>query len=320
MPFQTQVNLLPALAVEGDFASTNPYANVNTVPTGFVAGPGGVTVGKFAWADATDTLVSNTGAGAPRGFVGRQSNNAVITAYMGSTLSAASMIVPAGLEATIFNSGDFWARTSTAATIGQVVFASNGDGSVSTGATGTTPAGAAVTGAIAPATAVAATGSIATVTSPFGNGGVPTLTISAISAGTIVPGTVLTGTGVVTGTYVVSQLTIVGSAGAVGTYEVSIPQTVASTAIAGTYGTLTVTVAGTTPLLVGQVLSGSGVTAGTVIRGLGTGTGGTGTYFVSPSQTASSTTITAQSATETKWNVCTNAAAGELIKISTRSA
>lgn len=43
---------------------------------------------------------------------------------------------------------------------------------------------------------------------------------------------------------------------------------------------------------VGSVLSGTGVTANTTIIGLGTGTGGTGTYIVDTPQTVSSTTIT----------------------------
>jgi hypothetical protein len=43
---------------------------------------------------------------------------------------------------------------------------------------------------------------------------------------------------------------------------------------------------------VGQILSGSSVTPGTIITALGTGTGGVGTYTVSPSGTAGSTTIT----------------------------
>lgn len=62
-------------------------------------------------------------------------------------------------------------------------------------------------------------------------------------------------------------------------------------AIAGT--TLTVTAVASGALYVGQVLSGSGVTADTTITALGTGTGGAGTYTVGTSQTASSTTITA---------------------------
>lgn len=59
---------------------------------------------------------------------------------------------------------------------------------------------------------------------------------------------------------------------------------------------LTVTAVSSGALSVGQTISGSGVTAGTTITALGTGLGGTGTYTVSASQTASSTTITATSA------------------------
>jgi hypothetical protein len=53
----------------------------------------------------------------------------------------------------------------------------------------------------------------------------------------------------------------------------------------------TLTISGTTGtgvLVVGSVISGSGVTGGTVITAFGTGTGTTGTYTVSPSQTVGS--------------------------------
>jgi hypothetical protein len=60
--------------------------------------------------------------------------------------------------------------------------------------------------------------------------------------------------------------------------------------ISGT--TLTVTAVSTGTLIVGQTISGTGVTSGTTITALGTGTGGTGTYTVSVSQTVSSTTLT----------------------------
>lgn len=45
------------------------------------------------------------------------------------------------------------------------------------------------------------------------------------------------------------------------------------------------------PLVVGQYVDGSGVTNGTYITAFGTGSGGTGTYTVNTSQTASSTTM-----------------------------
>ena len=76
----------------------------------------------------------------------------------------------------------------------------------------------------------------------------------------------------------------------------------ATAAIYGSIGTMTAAIAGTTMTVsavengafaVGQVISGTGVTAGTRITVLGTGTGGIGTYTVSQSQTVASTTITA---------------------------
>lgn len=62
-------------------------------------------------------------------------------------------------------------------------------------------------------------------------------------------------------------------------------------AIAGT--TLTVTAVTSGALQVGTVLSGTGVTTGTTITAFLTGTGGTGTYTVSTTQTVSSGSITA---------------------------
>jgi hypothetical protein len=59
---------------------------------------------------------------------------------------------------------------------------------------------------------------------------------------------------------------------------------------------LTVTAVTSGKLSVGQTISGSGVTSGTKITALGTGTGGAGTYTVDTSQTASSTTVTATAA------------------------
>ena len=55
--------------------------------------------------------------------------------------------------------------------------------------------------------------------------------------------------------------------------------------------TLDVTAVGSGIIRVGMEISGTGVTAGTTITALGTGSGGTGTYTVSVSQTVASTTI-----------------------------
>jgi hypothetical protein len=60
--------------------------------------------------------------------------------------------------------------------------------------------------------------------------------------------------------------------------------------ISGT--TLTVTASASGSIVLGQVISGSGVTGGTTITAFGTGTGATGTYTVSASQTVGSTAMT----------------------------
>lgn len=56
-----------------------------------------------------------------------------------------------------------------------------------------------------------------------------TLTVSAVGSGTLLPGSQLVGTGITTGTCIVSQLT--GTTGSTGTYIVTSAQTVASTTI-----------------------------------------------------------------------------------------
>lgn len=62
-----------------------------------------------------------------------------------------------------------------------------------------------------------------------------------------------------------------------------------------TYGVLTISAITSGALYVGSVLSGTGVTAGTQVTAFISGTGGTGTYVVSVSQTVASTTIAATS-------------------------
>ena len=73
-------------------------------------------------------------------------------------------------------------------------------------------------------------------------------------------------------------------------YEALLGSGVVTASIAGTTMTVTAVTSGT--LAIGQILSGTGVTADTTITAFLTGTGGTGTYTVSASQTVASTTIT----------------------------
>lgn len=136
MTFQTSVNVFQAPAVEGAFASRNPRFSKVAGEGQLVTGVGGVTVGRFAWVDATNTTALNTGIGEPDGFVANelQANIQIIG-------QNASMLIPEARAVTLFNGGDFWVRTATIATRGQKIFASLTDGSAQTGAPGATIAG-----------------------------------------------------------------------------------------------------------------------------------------------------------------------------------
>lgn len=136
-------------------------------------------------------------------------------------------------------------------------------------------------------TAAIATGAGSVTASISGN----VLTVTAVASGSLAPGATLSGTGVTAGTKITSQLT--GTTGDVGTYAVDTPQGVASTTITAAFGTMTVSAVASGTLAVGQTLSGSGVTAGTKITGLGTGEGLTGTYYVDDDTVVASTTVTA---------------------------
>ena len=136
------------------------------------------------------------------------------------------------------------------------------------------------------------------------------LTVSAVTAGMLQVGMVISGTGVPPNTYITSLGTGTGNTGTYNTNyssattaitaeamtSASLPPPAASvTGTILTTGVMTVTAVGSGQLAIGQVLYGTNVPAYTTITALGTGTGGTGTYTVSPAPTSTvaSTTITA---------------------------
>lgn len=142
MAFQQSVNMTQAPAVAGDFASENPRHSALSTPGGFVVGPSGLTIGLFAWADAsTGQILSNTGSGLPTCFVHR-ALQATLTTY--PTTNGMTIIAGQGVGET-FNAGDFFVKNAgaSAVTIGMKAFANNTNGTISFAA-----AGATVTGSI----------------------------------------------------------------------------------------------------------------------------------------------------------------------------
>jgi hypothetical protein len=315
--FQTQVYPQQAPGVEGDFCDHNPRSSVDAGPGGLVAHAEGCIIGRFGWLEysaldpnnAPTIVRTKSTGGAPAGFIHREQQG-LITNFLGGS----GMTIPGGFPVTLHQDGGFFVinRGTTYCQVGMKAFARLSDGAVLFGATGTAPGAASVTGAIAAST-LAVTGGIT------GN----LLTVTAVTTGPVVPGATITGTGVAAGTKVVQQVTplLAGETlGGIGRYTVSIAEqaVAAGTAITGTYGTLTVTAVGSGALEVGDVLSGTGVTAGTTLTALGTGTGGTGTYIVDQNAVVASTTIAGTDAIETKWFATSAGAPGELVKMSSK--
>lgn len=376
MPFPSQVNVVQAPAVAGDFADKNPRYTVDAGPGALVAGAAGVIAALFAWADPYNLTVSNSGAGAPTGFVGRNQQQ-IITQFLADN----TMAVPAGLPVTVYSGGSFWVKNAgaSASVIGQKAYANNSTGAVSFAAsgaptqggsgsastlalntvatstiaqpsftatfsgttmtvsavgTGLVPIGATLAGTnVDPATTVMAqlsgtaggagtyqvsvSQTIAvgtTVTTP----GTSIFTLGAVPTGYVAnPGQTLSGTGVVAGTTVLQLQT--GNANASGsTYSVTNSQTVASTTITASGGMLTVAGTVTGSFAVGDTIYGAGVTAGSAITAILSGTGGAGTYLVTVGQTLLAQAISAYANTETKWYAMSVGAPGELVKMSSQ--
>lgn len=261
----------------------------NRVPIGTVSSfPNGPAVSAFFGAGSTEAVDAaiyfagfNNSNVLPGALLVAQYPQAAVPAYLrGGNVAGLTVPQLQGLSGTLSVAIDGVVRNGGTVNLSAATSFTSAATIIQTALNTSPPSQAVVTGAIATTTATV-TGSIAA----------NVLTVTAVGGGVLQPGAILTGGTIAAGTQIQNQLT--GTAGGVGTYAVSIAQVVASVAITATYGTLTVSAVTSGVLALGQTLSGAGVTAGTLIWALGTGAGGTGTYFVSPSQTASSTSITA---------------------------
>lgn len=258
MPFQSKVNTNQAPGVAGDFASTNPFSSVLATAGALVAPAGGLTVGNFAFVGPAGQVSQSYVSGWQIGFLGRN-EQALITQFLGES----SLVVPEGFPVTLFDGGDFFAYFADGATALATVYADEDTGAPQMQSTNSFTGSVGFTG----------TGSLATVT------GVGQLTLATVTAASIVTiGDVLSGTGVVSGTTITGLVS--GTPSTVGAvYSLSTPPTTESAeAVTTASSVLNVTAVADGGLSVGQVISGSGVTAGTSIASFGTGVGGIGTY------------------------------------------
>lgn len=134
MTVQINVGLYQAAGLPGQKATPEQFIYPAVTPIS----KGTVIVGNFVWLGADGIDASNTGAGVPLGIVER------VIQYFDFTEATR----PGTLEVldktplTVGIRGDYWVKTTTAAAIGQSVFAVTADGAIATGTAGGTVTGA----------------------------------------------------------------------------------------------------------------------------------------------------------------------------------
>jgi hypothetical protein len=229
-----------------------------------------------------------------------------------STLKTINIVHPSGTVNNIVNDsaggitvGNNLTVTGTSALINNVVVGFSGTGSI---ATTTLTITVASSGTLAVGSVISGTGVTVgtTITAILtGSGGVGTYTVSASQ--TVASTTITAGSLTVAGSSVATALTAT-AVGQVpfstnGTSFTPTAKIVQGTAITTTTTSFTGATSGASTTLtassvtgtiqVGQVIAGTNITAGTTITALGTGTGGAGTYTISPASTGTvSGTIT----------------------------
>lgn len=249
MTFQRTVNDFQAPAVEGDFASLNPFSSVLAGPGALVAPAGGLVVGRFAWVGPQGQVSQSFVAGYQIGFLIRN-EQALITLFLGE----ATLLVPSGFMITLVNSGDFWAKFPAGATVDQNVYADPNTGIPLSGVTAP---------ALGVGTATGGFSGTATLNSTT------TLNVTVVTHGIVSPGDVVadstTGANIPTGTIIVQQLT--GIAGGVGTYQMSQAATASAVgdAVVTTSGFMLVTAIASGAFSQGDVFTGTDVAAGTAV-------------------------------------------------------
>ena len=317
--FQQSVNTYLALGLEGTRASDNPIQEVLPLGPGWIAGSGGVTVARFVWSTDGIALSNSTLLGnVPLGLVANE-HQGLITTWLAGT----SMISPQGIPQTVYDRGDFWVRNTYGATVyGYKVFANLSTGQITTAAT-----------------ASFLVDPLGTVTTMTASSATNQLTVT-VTDGYIAPGMKVTGTfanGLVIPANVYIQSQYSGSAGSTGVYILS--QTIGTgTSHAAILATNEEGAGGFTAsdgdllatnmyietltngkIVVGQIVKGTGITAGTYIVAQVDGTpGGVGNFTLSASATTQTAiAITGTDWIETPWSVKSQEAVaiGELVKI-----
>jgi hypothetical protein len=222
-----------------------------------------------------------------------------------STVTAGGFVIGDTYEILTVGTTDFTLIGASSNTVG-VRFVATGVGSGTGTATRLTGLAVNVTGTVAVVNGGTGNTSLTQNAVIIGNGTSATTSVSPSTNGNVLKSAA--GASVTAGSFVVGTEYSIASFGTTNFNSIGAPFSAVVTGSVNTasVGVVTGSISGTTltvsavtsgTLAVGNNISGTGITAGTTITSLGTGTGGTGTYIVSASQTVASTTVTARSST-----------------------
>lgn len=135
MAFQTSVASQQSPGIEGGFYGANPHYTLTNPDEGmWVAGPDGVTIGRFAWANTANGQVSSAHPGVTTVRVGFVHHDQ--SAVIAGLLVGASNTVVAGQGIDLVSDAPVLGRFAAGAVIDQKVYANYADGALVSAATG----------------------------------------------------------------------------------------------------------------------------------------------------------------------------------------
>lgn len=211
-----------------------------------------------------------------------------VAAYLrGGDISAVPLATLQGYAGSLDIVIDGVARNASSVDLSTATSFSSAAGIIETALIAAAPAAASVTGSIGGGVTASAGAAFT------GSGSGTNLTASAVT-GVIHVGAAVAGTGVPSGTYIVSQTS--GSAGGAGVYVTNHATTSSSDALTASSNTLDVTAVASGTIQPTDAISGTGVASGTTVLAQISGApGGVGLYTISSQQHVASASVTSLS-------------------------
>jgi Protein of unknown function (DUF3383) len=290
IPASQDVNVIPAVLSAGgaalNFVELMLTANTRVPIGAALSFPSATAVGSYfgqtsnEYNEATVYFGGFTGANqTPGNLLMAQYPTSNVGAYLrGGNLSTLTLIALQAIAGVLTVTIDGTPHTSSAINLSAATSFSNAAELITDALGLTGPTQATITTASMGASFTANAGSPSTH-----------LVVTSVT-GLISVGDVVTATGISGTATILSQVS--GTTGGAGTYVLSESNTCSSASATSTSIVLDVTSVASGTIAIGQQLEGSGVTAGTFITALGTGTGGTGTYVTTQTQSVASEAMT----------------------------